>query len=87
MTMNQYYPHLPSARTVRNASLGERIGSAQKYIQMNLMNLWSSCTTGPGEKSQVTCFDVVFVYFISAGAGDQAIILDKRCSVTPLKCF
>jgi hypothetical protein len=48
MTMNQYYPHLPSARTVRNASLGERIGSAQKYIQTNLMNLWSSRTMGPG---------------------------------------
>ncbi len=38
MMMNQYYPHLPSARTVRNASLGEWIGSAQKYIQTNLMN-------------------------------------------------
>jgi hypothetical protein len=27
-TMNQYYPHLPSARTVANASLGEWIGCA-----------------------------------------------------------
>jgi hypothetical protein len=26
------------------------------------------------------------VYFISAGAGNHAIILAKRCSVTPLKC-
>jgi hypothetical protein len=48
MTMNQYYPHLPSARTVRNASLGEQTGSAQKYIQMNVMNLLSSRTMGPG---------------------------------------
>jgi hypothetical protein len=37
------------------------------------------------EKShQVACFDQVFVYSISAGAGDQAYILAKRCSVTPL---
>jgi hypothetical protein len=48
MMLNQYYPHLPSARTVRNASLGERIGSARKNIQTNLMNLWSSRMTGPG---------------------------------------
>jgi hypothetical protein len=46
--MNQYYPHLPSARTVANASLGEWIGCAWQYIQMNLVNLWSSHVTGPG---------------------------------------
>jgi hypothetical protein len=73
MMMNQYYPPLPSARTDRNASLGEQIGSAQKYI--------------PGEKSQVAHHDVVLVYLVSAGAGNQAIILDKRSSVMPLKCF
>jgi hypothetical protein len=50
MMMNQYYPHLPSARTVRNASLGKWIGSAQKYILTNLMNLWSSRMMGPGWK-------------------------------------
>jgi hypothetical protein len=39
----------------------------------------------PVEKSrQVTRFDQVLVYSISAGAGNQANILDKRCSVTPL---
>jgi hypothetical protein len=47
-TMNQYYPHLPSARTVVNASLRERIGSARQYIQTNLVNLWSSRATGSG---------------------------------------
>jgi hypothetical protein len=47
-TMNQYYLHLLSARTVANASLGERIGCAQQYIQTNLVNLWSSHVTGPG---------------------------------------
>jgi hypothetical protein len=46
-TMNQYYPHLPSARTFVNASLGEQIGFARQYIQMNLVNLWSSHVTGP----------------------------------------
>jgi hypothetical protein len=45
--MNQYYLHLPSARTVANASLGERIGSARQYIQTNLVNLWSSRAMGP----------------------------------------
>jgi hypothetical protein len=34
----------------------------------------------------VACFDVVLVYFISAGAGIQANILAERCSVMPLKC-
>jgi hypothetical protein len=47
MTMNQFYPHLPSARIVTNDSLGERIGSACRYIQMNLLNMWSS-RPGPG---------------------------------------
>jgi hypothetical protein len=30
---------------------------------------------------------MVLVYFISAGAGNQAISLDERCSVMPLICF
>jgi hypothetical protein len=47
-TMNQYYPHLPSARTVANASLGEQIGCTRQYIQTNLVNLWSSHVMGPG---------------------------------------
>jgi hypothetical protein len=41
----------------------------------------------PVEKSQVACFDVVLVYSVSAGTGNQAIILDERCSVMPLKCL
>jgi hypothetical protein len=47
MMMNQYYPHLPSVRIVTNASLVEWIGSAQCYIQMNLLTLWHSRMTGP----------------------------------------
>jgi hypothetical protein len=45
-TMNQYYPHLPSKRTVMNASL-EQIGSASQYVQVTILNLWSSRTLGP----------------------------------------
>jgi hypothetical protein len=40
MTMNQYYPHLPSARTVTNGTL-ERIASARQYFQTSLLNLWN----------------------------------------------
>jgi hypothetical protein len=47
MMMHQYYPHLPSIRTVTNASL-ERIGSARQYVQTTLLNLWSSQMPGPG---------------------------------------
>jgi hypothetical protein len=47
MTLNQYFTHLPSIRTVQNASL-ERIGSVQEYIQTNLMNLFGARTPGPG---------------------------------------
>jgi hypothetical protein len=36
---------------------------------------------------QVTRFDSVLIYSISAGAGDVTIILAERCSVTPLKCL
>jgi hypothetical protein len=36
---------------------------------------------------QVTRFDLVLIYSISAGAGNKTIILAKRCSVTPLKCL
>jgi hypothetical protein len=36
---------------------------------------------------QVTRFDSVLIYSISAGAGNETIILAKRCSVTPLKCL
>ena len=46
-TMNQYFAHLPSIRTVRNASL-ERIESVREYIQTNLLNLWGSRMPGPG---------------------------------------
>jgi hypothetical protein len=38
--MNQYYPHLPSARTVTNGTL-EQIASAQQYFQTSLLNLWN----------------------------------------------
>jgi hypothetical protein len=31
--------------------------------------------------------DIELVYSISADAGDETIILAKRCSVTPLKCI
>jgi hypothetical protein len=47
MMMNQYYQHLPSARTVVKASLRERVGSARQYIETNLVNLWSSHAMGP----------------------------------------
>jgi hypothetical protein len=55
-TLNQYFTHLPSVRTVRNASL-ERIGSVQEYFQMNLLNLFGARMLGPGWKSQVARFD------------------------------
>ena len=41
--MNQYFTHLPSIRTVRNASL-ERIGSVREYVQTNLLNLFGART-------------------------------------------
>jgi hypothetical protein len=56
MTLNQYFTHLLSIRTVQNASL-ERIGSVQEYVQTNLLNLFGAHTPGPGWKSQVTRFD------------------------------
>jgi hypothetical protein len=37
--------------------------------------------------SQVVRFDIVLVYSISADAGNETIILAKRCSVTSLKCI
>jgi hypothetical protein len=40
MMMNQYYPHLPSARTVTNGTL-EQIASARQYFQTSLLNLWN----------------------------------------------
>jgi len=46
MKMNQYYPHLTSVRTVINGLL-EWIGSAWQFVQMTLLNLWSSRTLGP----------------------------------------
>jgi hypothetical protein len=49
MMMHQYYPHLPSIRTVTNALL-EPIGSAWEYVQTTLLNLWSSRMPGPGWK-------------------------------------
>ena len=39
-TMNQYYPRLPSARTVTNGTL-ERIASARQRFQTSLLSLWS----------------------------------------------
>jgi hypothetical protein len=47
--MNQYFAHLPSIRTVQNASL-ERIGSVWEYFQTNLLNLFGARTPGPGWK-------------------------------------
>jgi hypothetical protein len=47
--MNQYFAHIPSIWTVRNASL-ERIKSVRGYIQTNLLSLWGSRTPGPGWK-------------------------------------
>jgi hypothetical protein len=47
MTLNQYFTHLPSIRTVRNASF-ERIGSVREYVQTNLLNLFGARTPGPG---------------------------------------
>jgi hypothetical protein len=41
MTLNQYFTHLPSIRTVQNASL-ERIGSVWEYVQINLLNLFGA---------------------------------------------
>jgi hypothetical protein len=35
--LNQYFTHLPSIRTVWNASL-ERIGSVREYVQTNLLS-------------------------------------------------
>jgi hypothetical protein len=49
-TMNQYFAHIPSIRTVRNASL-ERIESIRGYIQTNLLSLWGSRMPGPGWKT------------------------------------
>jgi hypothetical protein len=46
-TMNQYFAHIPSIQTVRNASL-ERIESVRGYIQTNLLSRWGSRTLGPG---------------------------------------
>jgi hypothetical protein len=40
MMLNQYYPHLPSMRTVTNGTL-EQIASARQYIQRSLSNLWN----------------------------------------------
>ena len=40
MMMNQYYPHLPSTRTVTNGTL-EQIASARQYFQTSLLNLWN----------------------------------------------
>ena len=39
-TMNQYYPHLPSARTVTNGTL-DRIASARQCFQTSPLNLWN----------------------------------------------
>ncbi len=46
-TMNQFYPHLSSTRTVRNTAL-ELIGSVWLFVQKSLTSLWSSHHTGPG---------------------------------------
>jgi hypothetical protein len=46
-TMNQYFAHIPSIWTVRNASL-KRIESVRGYIQTNLLSLWGSRMPGPG---------------------------------------
>ncbi len=50
MRINQYYVHLPSFRTVRNASL-ERIESVRTYVQTSLLNFMGSRMPGPGWKT------------------------------------
>jgi hypothetical protein len=50
MTMNQYYAHFPSFRTVQNASL-EWIESVQTYVQTSLFNFMGSRMPGPGWKT------------------------------------
>jgi hypothetical protein len=37
------------------------------------------------ENYQVAHFDVVLICFVPSGAGNQAITLDERCSLMPLK--
>jgi hypothetical protein len=49
MMMNQYYPHLPSARTVTNGTL-EWIASAWQYFQTSLLNLWNPPQLGASWK-------------------------------------
>jgi hypothetical protein len=48
-TMNQFYPHLQSARTVRNTVL-KWIGSVQVFVQTSLTSLWSSRQMEPSWK-------------------------------------
>jgi hypothetical protein len=52
-TLNQYYPHLLSTRTVTNGTL-ERIASAWQYILMSLLNLWNP-QWGDGWKISPSC--------------------------------
>ena len=42
---------------------------------------------GRDENPQVTRFDFLLIYAISTGAGDQAYILVKRCSVMSNNVF
>jgi hypothetical protein len=55
-TLNQYYPHLPSTRTVTNGTL-EQIASARRYIQTSLLNLWNPQQGNVEKSHQVACFD------------------------------
>jgi hypothetical protein len=87
MTMNLYYSHLPSVRTVTNASLVEWIGSAWQYIQMNLLTLWHSCTMGPGWKitSHSLWCSISLLYLCCHRR--SSYYTWKGCSAMPLECF
>jgi hypothetical protein len=83
-TMNQFYPHLPSIRTVRNTVLAW-IGLVQMFIQTSLTSLWSSCQTGPSWKTSHSLWCYINLHLsLLVQATSQAITLVHRCSVTPL---
>jgi hypothetical protein len=62
MTLNHYYPHLPSMRTVTNGTL-EWIASARQYIQTSLSNLWNP-QRGDGWKISPSCWLWLGIYLL-----------------------
>jgi hypothetical protein len=84
--MNQYFAHIPSIQTVRNASL-EGSNLFKDTFRQTYWVYGVPVCRDQDENSQVIRFDIVLVYSISADAGDETIILAKRCSVMPLKCI